>query len=92
MRHDIALILGRFRSKLPICPKWRFFFLKIDWYYFCVPTLRANHERKGCIILSRLGPKLPISAKRRIFGKIQYFNLFGVARMPCYHTKLKNYP
>ena len=48
MWHDVALISGRFRSKLPICPKWKFFFLKIDWYYFCVPTFRANHERKGC--------------------------------------------
>ena len=47
-----------------------------------------------------LGQNYPLAPKGeflgkfniQIFGKIQYFNLFGVARMPCYYTKLKNYP
>ena len=64
--------------------------MKINWHFFCVPILRANHERQGCIILSQLWLKLPICPKRRIFGKMQYSNLFGVARMPRYYTKIKN--
>ena len=47
MRHDVALILGQFWSKLPICLKWRFYFGKLTGITFAYLPLEEIIREKA---------------------------------------------